>query len=171
MSVRTKDKVSLDVVKATQAASSLVAALSSDDEALRHDMVEGETDLFEAIEAALSEIDECDVIAAGCKEKEAQFAERRRGREARAERLRGLIEQALLVADLPSVKLTGATITVKSTPPKPIYEDEAAIPSEFWRQSDPVLDKKKIAEAVKDGREIPGVTMTNGSTSLQIRRT
>lgn len=171
MSVRTKDKVAIDVVMATQAASSLVAALASDDETLRHDMVEGETSLFEAIEAALSEIDECDVIAAGCKEKEAQFSERRRGREARAERLRGLIEQAMLVADLPSIKLTGATITVKSTPPKPIYEDESAIPSEFWRQADPVLDRKKINDAIRDGKTIPGVTMTNGSTSLQIRRT
>lgn len=171
MNVRTKDTIAHDVARETQAAASLVAALATDDDVLRTDMVEGETGLFEAVEAALSEIDECELIAAGCKEKEAQFAKRRRGREARAQKLRGLIEQAMLVADLPSLKLTGATLTVKGIPPKPIYEDESAIPSEFWRQADPVLDNKAIAAAIKDGRIIPGVTMTNGSTSLQIRRT
>lgn len=168
--VRLKDRIAYDVVRGTQAAASLIAELQSDDDALRHDMIEGETDLFEAVEAALAEIDECDVIAAGCKEKEAQFSERRRRSEARADRLRGMIEQAMSIAELPSVKLAGATLSLKSVPPKPIYEDEAAIPSEFWRQPDPVLDKKKIADAMKDGRTIPGVSMTNGSSALQIRR-
>lgn len=167
---RIKDHIAYDVVRGTQAAAGLIAELQSDDDALRHDMIEGETDLFEAIEAALAEIDECDVVAAGCKEKEAQFAERRRRSDARADRLRGMIEQAMSIAELPSVKLAGATLSLKSVPPKPIYEDEAAIPSEFWRQPDPVLDKKKIADAMKDGRTIPGVSMTNGSSALQIRR-
>lgn len=168
--VRLKDRIAYDVVRGTQAAAALIAELQGDDDALRHDMIEGETDLFEAIEAALAEIDECDVVAAGCKEKEAQFAERRRRSDARADRLRGMIEQAMCIAELPSVKLAGATLSLKSVPPKPIYEDEAAIPSEFWRQPDPVLDKKKIADAMKDGRTIPGVSMTNGSSALQIRR-
>lgn len=170
MSVRMKDRVAYDVSKGAEAAAHLVSALSDDDEALRHDMVEGETGLFEAIDAALAEIDECDVIAAGCSEKEAQFAARRAKATARIERLRGLIEQAMLVADLPSLKTEVATLTVKAVPPKPIYDDEAAIPAEFWRQSAPVLDKTKIVAAIKDGRSVPGVTMTNGSTSLQIRR-
>ncbi len=167
---RLKDRIAYDVVRGTQAAAGLIAELQGDDDALRHDMIEGETDLFEAIEAALAEIDECDVVAAGCKEKEAQFAERRRRSDARADRLRGRIEQAMCIAELPSVKLAGATLSLKAVPPKPIYEDEAAIPSEFWRQPDPVLDKKKIADAMKDGRTIPGVSMTNGSSALQIRR-
>lgn len=168
--VRLKDRIAYDVVRGTQAAAGLIAELQGDDEALRHDMIEGETDLFEAVEAALAEIDECDVIAAGCREKETQFSERRRRIEARAERLRGLIEQAMSIADLSSMKLASATLSLKAVPPKPVYEDEAAIPSEFWRQPDPVLDKKKIADAVKDGRTIPGVSMTNGSSALQIRR-
>lgn len=170
MNVRMKDRVAVDVQKSAQAAASLVAELAADDEALRHDMVEGETDLFEAIDVALSEMDECDLVSAGCKDREDAFAERRRKAEARKERLRGLVEQAMLVSDLRSIKLASATLTVKTVPPKPIYDDEAAIPSEFWRQADPVLDKKAIAAAINDGRIIPGVTMTNGSTSLQIRR-
>lgn len=170
MGVRSNDAIAYDVARTMQAAEALIREIVTDDEALRHDMVEGETGLLEAIDAALSEIDECDVIAAGCKEKEAQFAERRRRSEARSARLRGLIEQAMCVVELPSVRLAGATLSLKSIPPKPIYEDEAAIPAEFWRQADPVLDKKRIAEAIKDGIRIPGVTMSNGTTALQIRR-
>lgn len=167
---RTKDMVSANVVRETEAARDLIRALMLDDAELSHDMIEGETGLFEAVAAAIGEIDDCDVISAGCREKEAQFADRRARAERRVERLRGLIEQAMAVAELPTIKLPTATLTVKTLPPKPLIEDEALVPSEFWRQPDPVLDRAKINSAVKDGATIPGVTRTNGQVSLQIRR-
>lgn len=153
-----------------EAARSLVAELQSDDETLLHDMVEGETMLFEAIDAAIDEMDECDIRAAGCKEKIKQLTERQKRAEARQERLRTLIEQAMLVADQKTIKRPLATLTVRDVAPRPMITEEAQIPSEYWRSPDPVVDKKKINEAIADGKTIPGVTMTNGSTSLTIRR-
>lgn len=170
MGARTKDRVAMNVTHEMQAASSLIAALSTDDDTLRHDMVEGETGLFEAVEAAIAEIDECEIIGVGLDAKIGELEARKKRTEARVDRLRGLIEQAMLIAELPSMKLAVATLSVKAVPPKPIYEDEAAIPADYWRQPDPVLDRKKIAEAIKGGATIPGVSLTNGTTSLQIRR-
>ncbi len=170
MKARTKDAVSMDVVKNAQAAQSLVAALATDDDDLRHDMIEGETDLFEAIEAALAEIDECDVMAEGIAAKISQFQERKSRADARAVRLRGLIEQAMAIAELSSVKLCSATLTIKAVPPKPVYVDESLIPSAYWKQPEPVLDRKKVLEDLKANVEIPGASLSNGTTSLQIRR-
>lgn len=166
----TKDVVAAAICREVYAARDLVAALNDDDERLRHDMVEGETDLLEAIDAALAEIDECDVRITGCKAKEAEFKDRRTLAERRKERLRGLIEQALVVAEISTVKRPTATIIVKDVPPTYLITDESLIPARFWKQPDPVLDRASLKEAFGEGEDIPGVTATNGTTSLAIRR-
>ena len=54
------------------------ALFSGDDTSLVLDTIEGETDLLEAIDAVVAEIDETDVLVTGLREKETQFATRRR---------------------------------------------------------------------------------------------
>ena len=152
------------------AARSLMQELSDYDEDTRHDMAEGETSFFEAIDAALFEIDQCAEIVAGCKAQIEMYQARKSKFEGRADRLRGLIEQAMVVADISSIRRPMATLTVKATKPAPIVNDEAAIPARFWKPQPPKLDKTAINQAVKDGETIAGVSMTNGGTSLQIRR-
>lgn len=151
------------------AASLLLSEIGGDDEDLSHDMVEGETSLFEAIEAAMSEIDDCAITVTGCKERESQLAERRKRAEARQDRLRGLIEQAMVTVGLDTVKLATATLSVSRVPPKAIVTDEAEVPAAYWKQPDPVLDKTRINQDAKTS-DIPGVSLTNGGTSLKIRR-
>lgn len=165
----TRDDRAHELRREAEAARVLIAEIGSEDETLAHDMVEGETSLLEAIDRALAEVDDCDVTIAGCKAKEEQMAERRKRAEARQDRLRALVEQALVMCDLRTVKRPTATLTVRNVPPKPMVSDEAAIPARFWKQPDPVLDKKALNEAAKT-ETIPGVTMTNGGTSLTIRR-
>lgn len=168
----TSDSLENDLRRQSEAARDLVSALRSDghDEETVADMAEGETSLIEAIAAALTEIDECDMMSVGIAAKIEEFRARKGRVDGRAERVRGLIEQALVVAQIETVKLPSATLTVKRIPPKPVVIDEADIPTEFWRQPEPVLDKTAINAAVKEGRIIAGVSMSNGGTSLQIRR-
>ena len=164
------DPITNDLRRESTAVRGLLDGLGEMDEATRHDTAEGETGLFEAIDAALDHLDDCAAIVAGCEAVIGTYRERADKAKARAERVRGLIEQAMLIAEIPTVKCPRATLSVKATKPKPMVADEAAIPSRFWKQPDPVLDKKAINEAVAGGEEVPGVTMDNGGTSLQIRR-
>lgn len=158
------------VGRQAEAARDLLASIHSDDETLNHDMVEGETDLLEALNLAIVEMDEAEAIAAGCKDRIDVFAARKAQAERRIERIRALIEQALQCVDMPSVRLPLATLSVKATAPKPIYEDEAQIPARFWKSGDPKLDQAAIKAAIDAGETIPGVSQTNGGISLQIRR-
>lgn len=169
----TYDAKAGDLRRQSEAAAGLVAAMRADqhDDETVQDTVEGETGLLEAIGAAISEIDECEMMALGLASKEGQIKARAERYKRRIDTLRGLIEQAMLVADMPSIKLPMASLSVKSVPPKPIIIDEAVIPAKFWKQPDPVLDKKALNDAVKAGEEVPGATLSNGGTSLQIRRT
>lgn len=164
------DPIANRLTRDAEAAKSLMAELSGYDERTRHDTAEGETSFFDAIDAALMEIDQCGEIVAGCDAQIKMYEARRDKFRARQDRLRGMIEQAMLVAEIPSIRRPIATLTVKATKPAPMVSDEAAIPAKFWEPQPPRLNKKAINDAVKDGETIPGVTMTNGGTSLQIRR-
>ena len=164
------DPIADKIRREATAARDLMQALAEYDEETRHDMAEGETSLFEAIDAALDEIDQCAEIEAGCAAQIDAYKARLDKFKTRAERLRGMIEQAMVVADVPSIRRPRATLTVKAVKPAPIVSDEAAIPSRFWKPQPPKLDKAAINQAVKDGETVAGVTMTNGGTTLQIRR-
>jgi len=166
------DPIAERLRREADAAKGLIASIKADydDADLVHDVAEGETSIMEAIDAALSEIDGCEAIVAGCKVQSDVLLDRARKYDARKDRIRALIEQAMLIADLPTAKRPTATVTVKRTPPKPVISDESLIPARFFKTPAPVLDKTSINAAVKDGEAIPGVTMDNGGISLQIRR-
>lgn len=163
-------RLAYKVSREAEAAADLLASLRGDNETVQHDMVEGETGLLEALEAAIVEMDDAEAIVAGCKDRIGVLADRKAQAERRIERVRGLIEQALHRVELPSIRLPLATLTVKETAPKPIYEDEAQIPARFWKTGNPTLDRAAVKSAIEAGETVPGVSMSNGGISLQIRR-
>lgn len=167
-----KDDLRLDdrMKRETEAARDLIASLRSDDETLRHDMVEGETSLLEALSAAMDQLDEAETLIVGLKDREETYKSRRSAIEKRRDFIRGMIEQAVARSDLKSVRLPCATLSAKATPRQPIYTDEASIPAKFWKAGDPKLDKKAVKDALDAGEEILGVTLSNGGLTLQIRR-
>ena len=89
------------------------ALFTGDDTSLVLDTIEGETDLLEAIDAVIAEIDETDVLVTGLREKETQFAARRRSMEERVKRLRSLIEQAMAISEQHSLRRPAATLSLR----------------------------------------------------------
>lgn len=164
------DPIANKLRREADAAKALIASLGDYDDDVIHDMAEGETSIMEAIDAALAEMDECAVIVAGCKAQMAVYDERRAKFDQRQVRIRSLIEQAMLIAELPTAKRAAATVSVKKVPPKLVIADESLIPARFFKQPAPVLDKPALNAAIKDGEQIPGVQMDNSGISLQIRR-
>lgn len=79
------------------------------------------------------------------------------------------IHAAMQSGEIPSIETPAGTITRKKVPPAVLILEESAIPAEFWKPSDPKLDKKAVGDALKAGREVPGATMSNGSETIQVR--
>jgi Siphovirus Gp157 len=184
----------------TEAAKTLLsgirAMIGDEDMALLADTLEGETNLFEAIDTALAEIDESEALISGLKEKEGQFSKRRRAMEERVRRFRGLVEQAMAVAEQQKLRRPTATLTLRKLPPDVVVTSEADIPSDFFVPQPPPppkLDKAALKEALQKREEkvefavsledaeereralaslppIPGAMLNNGGFSLQIRR-
>lgn len=164
-----KDKVASNLSRQAVAAADLIEAIRSDDETLNSDMIEGETGFFEAVEVALHEIGECEIQAAGLADYIKRLGDRLSRVNSRSEKLRGLIDQAFQIAEVKAHKFPSATITQKAVPPQLVVEDEALIPSKFYAPQPPRLDKKALKDAAKAG-SIPGARMSNGGTTIQIRR-
>lgn len=158
------------------AARDLLASLhhegAADDAELVADAIEGETNLIEAISAALDEIDECDVIEAGCKAKAAEFEARGSAAAKRRDRIRASIEQAMVLTEQPALRLPAATLSITRRPAGLVITNEADIPARFFIQPPappPKLDKKALLAAL-NSEVIPGATLDNGSVSLTVRR-
>lgn len=163
-----KDRLSREAA----AAAAVLAEIATDDAVLAHDTVEGETGLFEAVEAALAEIDECDVLAEGLSAHIKKMADRKARIDQRAQRLRGAIDQAFHMADVKTHRFPTATITMKRVPEKLVLTgDESDLPAEFFVPQPPKLDKAALLQALKNSREVPGATLSNGGSTIQIRRT
>lgn len=133
------------------------------------DTLEGETNLHEALlliaESALDD----ETMANAITERIKGLQERKSRAEVTAEHKRALIIMAMERAGLKSVKGPAATLSVRDVPPKVIIDDEAAIPSTFFVPQDPRLDKKAVTEALREGRQVPGASLSNGGVSLTIR--
>lgn len=146
-----------------------MADIIGDDMDLLSDMIEGETGLFEIIDRAIKRVGELEAIAASIDEYSGKLASRKSRLKKQSDTLRSAVITAMSVAGKDSMELPSATISVKATPRKLVIIDEALIPAEYWKPSDPKLDRKALLAAVKDDK-VPGAERDNGGETLSIRR-
>lgn len=184
----------LNPLKEAQAAKSLresLAALNEDD-ALLIDMVEGETNLFETIDALLARMTLDQALITGIDVLIDDLDGRKARVKKRREADRALIEQALTIAEIESaVERPAGTLSLAKRAPTLVVENEADIPARFWKPAPPMLDKKALTEALRERLKaiqnlpddpeakaaalialpeaVPGATLSNAAPSLTIR--
>lgn len=170
-------KAVLNLERETQAAEALRAALvalpdmnESRDADILRDTIEGELSLRLMIDGVLALLTEAEVMLGGLDEKITEFEARKRRFTDRKNFLRSMIEQAMVVGEIETLYLPDATLSLSRRAGGVVIVDESRIPSEFWRQPDPQVDKKKLGEVLKEGATVPGATLGNGSVSLTVRR-
>lgn len=140
----------------------------SEDDQLRMDAIEGETNAFGVIEKALAERQEAEAMAGAIKEREINLAARRSRFERKSDAMRGLIKAIMKAADLPKVQLTEASISITSPRVNVIITNEADLPQGYVRIKREA-DKAAIKSALMRGDEIPGAELQFGDESLTIR--
>jgi hypothetical protein len=140
------------------------------DEQALLDTLDGETNLHEVLLQLEEEIHEREALAEVIDLRIKVLHDRRERVQKTADTLRNIVLQAMDTAGIPKIQGVSATLSVRQFAPEAIIEDESLIPSEYFKARDPVLDKKAINAAVKEGAVIPGVSMSNGKISLTIRR-
>jgi predicted nuclease with TOPRIM domain len=103
---------------------------------------------------------DCEVI----KGEEKRLADRRKALENKVSSLKQYLFEQLEFAGIGKVKRPTITISVQNNPPSVDVVDDSLIPKSYWIVPEPVptLDKKSIMKILKEGEEIPGVTLKQG---------
>lgn len=148
---------------------SISAALGDDADTMR-DTIEGETGLHEAVASVMDMIREDEILTIGITGMIEALSARKSRLEARQDRCRSAIEQALLIGEIKTLALPDATVSLKSVPRALEIVDEALIPAEFFKPRDPSLDRSALKAALKEGRDVPGAILDNGGITISIRR-
>lgn len=124
--------------------------MTEDDLQTLRDSFDGETTLDREIRNAVLAIEEDEIFIRGCKAREVELKERRSRLEKRVETTRGLIEQAMTVAEWSKHEMDIGTVSLSKSQPRVEIDQESEIPSQFWKRSDPTLDKAGLGKVLKE---------------------
>jgi hypothetical protein len=161
----------LDPKREAQAVKALRESMAvlNEDDALLADTIEGETGLFEMIDSLLARRASDLVMIEGTKAVVADLEARTERFKRRIEADRALIEQAMMIAELPKIERPCATLSLSARAPRVEITTEADIPAEFWKAGEPTLDRKALKAALESGRHVAGAVLSNAAPSLTVR--
>lgn len=138
-----------------------------EDDVLRADMIEGSTPTPEFLSQIVAKINEAKAMHDALQARIDELSVRRERFDGRILGLRSLIFKVMNAADLKSMQLPEATLTIKHGPAKVVITDEKLIPAIFCRITKSP-DKKLIKAELEVGNVVPGCTLSNGEAVLTV---
>ena len=142
----------------------------ADDEQLRADVLEGETDFHSIMSRIIAGIRNANAFADAVKAMRDQLMERQAAHQRRAEAMRLMAQRLMETAQLRKLTLPEATVSVRLGSPSVVITDEQAIPAKFQRHKIEI-DKTALKEALKAGETVAGAALSNSPDGLTIRWT
>ena len=108
---------------------------------------------------------------AGLKEEEKRLHERRQAKENAIERLKALMKQTMETAGEKKLVCGTFTTSIQNNAPSVVVDESYIenILSEYLRVKEPEVDKKKLLEDLKAGKELDGIAHLEVKQSLRIR--
>jgi hypothetical protein len=148
----------------------MLVADANADETWINDTLEGEVDFETIVTRIVDAIEEDKSVLVGIKERSEKLKERKARFEDRIEACRTLLLMALQTSGRDKLRTnSGALVSLKAVGPATVVIDESAIPSRFFKQPPPVLDKVALLAALKAGEDVTGAALSNGGQTIAIR--
>ncbi len=139
-----------------------------EDDALRADAIEGETDAHKLISRALEQRQEAETMAGAIKAREVDLSARRSRFERKSEAMKSLIRNVMQAAKLQKLALPQATLSITSPRQTVGIEDLEQLPQGYFKTIRQA-DKTAIKSALEAGEQIPGAYLVTGSAGLMVR--
>ncbi len=125
-----------------------IETLTSDEEVVR-DTLEGEVDLDGLIDFLLADIGHNEAMIAAIKAQSETILNRAARLERRTEMARGFARKALEIAGWTSRERPLGTVSLAPKAPALGELDESKIPTDFWKEQAPKLDRGAVLDALK----------------------
>lgn len=139
-----------------------------EDEQLRADMIEGETNLNEFLRDMEAKRRDAAAMAGAIATTITDLEQRLARLERREQAMRRLMHKLMEAADLKKIELPEATLSIRNGTPKVIITDETLIPEILCRiKREP--DKQRIGQLLKEGSPVQGAELSNAEPNLTIR--
>jgi len=126
------------------------------DEQTLADTVEGLTDLHEIVIAIIRSALADEALSAALRCRIADMQGRLNRLQDRASKRR-------------QITAPDFTVSIRPGTPSLMVIDEAAVPSIYWRPSEPHLNRQELLSELKEGAEIEGVALSNPEPVLSVR--
>lgn len=140
----------------------------AEDDDLRADMFEGETDLEKIVTRCLSDRQDAETMAAAVKARIGDLSERMKRYERKSAAMKSLILDMMATADLPKLELAEATLSLRDPVPSVNVLDVDELPQGFFKL-EKRADKTAIKKSILAGDPIPGAELQLGDQTLTIR--
>lgn len=138
------------------------------DEELRADAIEGETDAHKIIARALDARQEAESMAGAVKARVIDLLARQSRYERKSEAMRSLIRNIMQAAKLQKLTLPEATLSITSPRQTVGIEDLEQLPQGYFKTVRQA-DKTAIKSALEAGEQIPGAYLVTGTPGLMVR--
>jgi hypothetical protein len=160
-----------DLYRETKAAEALranFADIIGDEEETAADLVEGQTDLNEAIDTVVEQLVRYTAHVHGLNEYIDKLTARKGRLLQSIDNMRTALAAAMEQAGRKKIDHPVVTLSLRRVAPSVTVTDEAAIPSKFFKPQEPKLDKRAVLAALKDKEDVPGATLNNGGQTLAL---
>lgn len=107
-----------------------------------------------------------EVGAEAIKQAEEKMAARRKFIENRANRIRAYLKDNMLRTGISKIECPYFKLSIRDNPPSVVIDAPELVPADYMRQPEPpppAPDKKLIAQAIKDGFDVPGARLERGN--------
>jgi hypothetical protein len=142
-----------------------------DDEDLLLGTLEGSTQLIEFLTAVHRYREDTRALADGSQQRMDELVARKKRLGLRVEFITRLMQSILSAAQIRKIELPEVTLSIRSNP-QTLHVDETIdlneLPEDLIRIKREV-DRKKIREALLEGRNVPGCVLTDAPPSLSVR--
>jgi Siphovirus Gp157 len=139
------------------------------DEQTLADTVERLTDLHEILMAVIRAALADQALATGLEGRIGEMQARRDRLQDRAAKRRQIAKDVMVELDLKKLSAPDFTASIRPGTPALMVIDEAAVPSIYWEPREPRLNRQDLANDLKQGTEIDGVTLSNPEPVLSVR--
>jgi Gp157 protein len=142
----------------------------AEDDILRADTLEGQTDLHEFLRMIERRRQEAEHMTEAIARNIVALGERKDRIERREQAMRKLMLQVMEAANLRKVEIPEATISVRAGSERLVINDETSVPRELCRVKY-TPDKERIKDMLKSGTSVNWAAIVTGEPSVTIRTT
>ena len=139
------------------------------DEQTLADTVEGLTDVHDIVAAIVRVALADEALATGLKGRIAEMQDRLARLQDCAAKRRQIAKDVMLELDIKKITAPDFTVSIRPGMPSLLVLDEAAVPSIYWQEVGPRLDRQGLLNELKDGADIKGVTLSKPEPVLSVR--